>query len=68
MTRLAAVLGRSGWRFDDLRPGQPAWHTKASCSRPGPVLFFPDDRRGVEKQNQVIRATHRAALSSATST
>jgi hypothetical protein len=55
-TRLVAELGRSGWRFDDLLPDRPAWHTKASCRRAVPVLSSPDDRRGAGRLNQVTRA------------
>ena len=50
-TRLAAELGRPGWRFDGLLPGRPAWHTKASCRRAGPVLSSPGDRHGAETLN-----------------
>ena len=53
--RLVAELGRSGWRFDDLLPDRPAWHTKASC-RPGAVLPRRPARGGAEKLNQVTRA------------
>jgi hypothetical protein len=48
-TRLAAELGCPGWRFGDLLPGRPAWHTKAACPVTGPGLFSPHDRHGAEK-------------------